>query len=71
MPMMMPMMPMMMMGKMKCTMTDKGMTCEMTPMEGVSMDMFMECCKRMMAMMGMGMPMMMTCGGMPMMVCTA
>jgi len=31
--------------------------------------MFMECCQRMMAMMTMGMPMMMMCGGMTMM-CT-
>jgi len=30
-------------------------------------EMFMECCQRMMAMMNMGMPMMMMCGGMAMM----
>ncbi|MBB5046920.1 cobyrinic acid a,c-diamide synthase [Rhodopseudomonas rhenobacensis] len=30
-------------------------------------DMFMQCCQNMMAMMGNGMPMMMSCGGMMMM----
>ncbi|WP_168168990.1 hypothetical protein [Shinella sp. HZN7] len=48
MPMMMPM-PMMM-GMMTCKMTDAGMTCEMKPMDGMDQAMFMECCKRMMAM---------------------
>jgi hypothetical protein len=33
------------------------------------MDMLKECCERMTKMMGMGMPMMITCGGMPMMIC--
>ncbi|UVK35710.1 hypothetical protein LHFGNBLO_006572 (plasmid) [Mesorhizobium sp. AR10] len=48
-------------------MTATGMVCEMTPMNDASKDMFMECCKRMMAMNGAGMPMMMMCGGMMMM----
>lgn len=64
MPMMGAMMPMIMC-KMTCRMTEKGMVCEMMPMEGMSADMFMECCKRMTAAMG-SMPMMMTCGGMAM-----
>ena len=67
MPMMASMPMMMMMGAMKCTMTAEGMVCEMKPMEGMDKDMFMECCKRMMAMTGAGMPMMMMCGGMMMM----
>jgi hypothetical protein len=33
----------------------------------MSMDMLKMCCDRMMAMMSMGMPMMILCGGMPMM----
>jgi len=54
---------------MTCKMTDKGMVCEMAPMEGMSMDMFTAMCQRMMTMMSAGMPMMMSCGGMPMMMC--
>lgn len=73
-PMMMGGMPMMgmmpaMACQMTCTMTQTGMTCEMKPAQGMNMDMFMECCKRMTAMMDAGMPMMMACGGMPMMMC--
>ena len=62
MPMMGGMMPMggmmmpMVMCKMTCKMTANGMVCEMMPMEGMPKDMFMECCKRMMAMGGSGMP---------------
>jgi hypothetical protein len=71
MPMMNGMMPMPMMPMMMCKMTMKmtadGMVCEMMPMDGMSKDMFMECCKRMSMMMGNGMPMMMMCGGMGMM----
>ena len=52
---------------MTCTMTPTGMTCEMAPMDAAMKDMFMECCQRMTSMMTMGMPMMMTCGGMAMM----
>lgn len=60
------MMPMMMC-RMTCKMTANGMVCEMIPMDDMSKDMFMECCKQMTAMMGNGMPMMMMCGGMGMM----
>ena len=72
MPMMNNMIPMgmmmpMMMCKMTCKMTATGMVCEMMPMDDMSKDMFMECCKRMTMMMGNGMPMMMMCGGMGMM----
>jgi hypothetical protein len=48
-------------------MTATGMVCEMMPMDDMSKDMFMDYCKRMMTMMGNGMPMMMACGGMMMM----
>ena len=64
------MMPMpMMMAHMTCAMTPEGMTCEMKPMDGMTMEMFTQCCERMMAMMTAGMPMMMACAGMPMMMC--
>lgn len=62
------MMPMMM-GKMKCTMTATGMTCEMMPMDESSKAMFMEFCKRMTSMMSAGQPMMMNCNGMMMVGC--
>ncbi|HUL06737.1 MAG TPA: hypothetical protein VLV76_10425 [Candidatus Acidoferrum sp.] len=45
------------------------MMCKVMPGDGMSMEMFNECCQRMMTMMGAGMPMMMMCGGMPMMMC--
>jgi hypothetical protein len=69
MPMMNGMMPMPMMTQMTYTMTPEGMTCQMKPMDGMTMEMFTQCCERMMAMMTAGMPMMMACGGMPMMMC--
>ncbi len=62
------MMPMMM-GKMKCTMTATGMTCEMMPMDESSKAMFMEFCKRLSSMMSTGQPMMMNCSGMMMVGC--
>ena len=46
-----------------------GMTCKMMPMDGASMEMMTERCNMMNQMMQNGMPMMMTCGGMPMMMC--
>jgi hypothetical protein len=46
-----------------------AMTCKVMPSDGMSKDMFEECCQRMMSMMSAGMPMMMMCGGMPMMMC--
>ena len=57
----------MMMCKMTCTMKSTGTKCEMMLVDDASKDMFMECCQRMMAMMNMGTPMMMACGGMGMM----
>jgi hypothetical protein len=61
------MMPMPMMARMKMEMTKAGMVCTMMPMEGMDMDMMTERCNAMNAMMAMGMPMMMSCGGMMMM----
>ncbi|GHD20862.1 hypothetical protein GCM10016234_33840 [Tianweitania populi] len=72
-PMMMGMNPMMsgmmptMMCRMTMEMTDQGMVCKMMPMDGMSNEMFNECCKRMAECMNGGMPMMMACGGMMMM----
>ena len=54
-----------MMCRMSCEMAaDGSMTCTMTPMDGMSADMFKMCCENMMRMMEMGMPCMMMCGGM-------
>jgi hypothetical protein len=71
---MMPMMSGMMgmpcvMAKCECTMTASGMTCEMMPMDPAMKSMFMACCDQMMATMNMGMPMMMSCAGMPALCC--
>jgi hypothetical protein len=52
---------------MTCEMTAEGMVCKMMPMGGMAMPAFTEACERMMAMMNMGMPCMMACGGMMMM----
>ena len=66
---MMGMMPMMM-AKMSCEMTGEGgMTCKIMLASGMSMEMFKTCCEMMMKMMGNSMPMVMSCGGMPMMMC--
>jgi len=46
-----------------------GMVCKLMPMEGVGMEALRERCEAMMKMMGMGMPMMLTCDGHTMM-CT-
>ncbi|MEZ0314206.1 MAG: hypothetical protein ACAI38_20730 [Myxococcota bacterium] len=56
---------------MTCTMTKQGMVCTMMPGEGMDMDMMAERCNAMNAMMAMGMPMMMSCGGMMMMAMPA
>jgi hypothetical protein len=56
-----------MMARMKCEMGKQGMVCTMMPMEGMDMEMMTERCNAMNAMMAMGMPMMMSCGGMMMM----
>jgi len=76
---MMPMMGMMpgmmgmgmmpMMCRMTYEMTKDGMTCKLTPADGISMDMMKERGEAMARMMSAGMPMMMMCGGMPMMMC--
>jgi len=58
------------MARMTCELGKDGMVCKMMPMEGVSMDMMRECCDAMNAMMAMGMPCMMSCGGIPMMMGT-
>jgi hypothetical protein len=73
MPMMngMTMMPMMMPTPccaMTCEMTADGMTCKFTPAAGMTMEAMKAICDRMTAMMAMGMPMMVTCNGMPMMM---
>jgi len=74
MPMMMPMMgmnPMMGMPmpcKMTMEMTKDGMMCRVMPMDPAHMDMMKERMTMMMQAMQHGMPCMMTCGGMPMMM---
>ncbi|HEX9291281.1 MAG TPA: hypothetical protein VF904_17305 [Anaeromyxobacteraceae bacterium] len=68
----MPMMAMPMMCRMTCEMTKDGMVVKMMPMEGSGMGsgmgMMTERCNAMNAMMAMGMPCMMSCNGMPMMM---
>jgi hypothetical protein len=68
--MMMPMMAMPMMCRMIVEMTQDGMVCKMMPMDASAMEMLAERCNAMNAMMTMGMPCMMSCGGMPLMMAT-
>lgn len=72
-PMMMPMM-MAVMPSMMCNLQfDKKpdmMLCQMTPGQGMNMEAFNGCCKLMDKMMQLGMPMMITCNGSPVMSCT-
>jgi len=68
--MMMPMMAMPMMCRMTVEMTQDGMVCKMMPMDASAMEMLAERCNAMNAMMSMGMPCMMSCGGMPLMMAT-
>ena len=63
--MMMPMMAMPMMCRMTVEMTRDGMVCKMMPMDASAMEMLAERCNAMNAMMGMGMPCMMTAGECP------
>lgn len=67
-------MPMMGMAPMKCmmecSMQGDALHCRMMPMQGMDMEMFKNCCMLMAKMMECGMPMMMSCNGMPMMCCT-
>jgi hypothetical protein len=51
-------------------MTKDGMVVTMTPMDASGMAMMQERCNAMTAMMAMGMPAMMSCGAMPMMMGT-
>ena len=72
MPMMMPMMAMM--PSMMCTvhfeMKGDAMVCQLVPGQGMNKDVFDASCKLMEKMMQMGMPMMITCNGSPVMCCT-
>ncbi|MGE3459650.1 MAG: hypothetical protein AB7O24_31345 [Kofleriaceae bacterium] len=69
---MMQMMPMMMgmmqpvMCKMSCEMTKDGLTCKMTPVDPGHMDLMKDRVSMMMSMMQAGVPWVMFCGGMPM-----
>jgi hypothetical protein len=58
-----------MMCRVACEMTKDGMTMTCMPMEGAGMEGMAERCNAMNAMMAMGMPMMVSCNGMPMMMC--
>jgi hypothetical protein len=64
----MPMMAMPMMCRMTVEMTKDGMVCRMTPMDQAGMEAMADRCNAMTAMMAMGMPCMMACGGMPMII---
>ena len=66
----MPMMAMPMMCRMTVEMTKDGMVCRMTPMDQAGMEMMADRCNAMNAMMAMGMPCLIACGGMPMMMGT-
>jgi hypothetical protein len=55
---------------MDCSLQGDMMLCKMMPMQGMSLDMLKNCCMLMNKMMDCGMPMMMSCNGMPMMCCT-
>lgn len=72
-PMMMPMMSVMpsMMCKVKLDRKPDMMMCQMTPGQGMNMEAFNGSCKLMEKMMQLGMPMMITCNGSPVMCCTA
>lgn len=72
MPMMMPMMAMMpsMMCSMHMEMKGDAMQCKLMPAQGMNQDVFEASCKLMEKMMQMGMPMMITCNGTPVMCCT-
>jgi hypothetical protein len=59
-----------MMCRMTCEMTKDGMVCKMMPMDAAQMEMMKERCAQMMQMMQMGVPCMMMCNGMPMMMGT-
>jgi hypothetical protein len=56
--------------KMTMEMGKDGMICKMMPMNPAHMDAMKERMNAMMSMMAMGMPMTISCAGMPMMMCT-
>ena len=72
MPMMMPMMSMMpsAMCSMQFDIKPDRMTCQLSPAQSMSPELFDASCKLMDKMMQMGMPMMMMCNGAPVMCCT-
>ena len=72
MPMMMPMMSMMpsMMCRVHFELKGDAMVCQLVPSQGMNTDVFNACCKLMEKMMHLGMPMMITCNGSPVMCCT-
>jgi hypothetical protein len=53
---------------MTCEMTKDGMVCKLMPMDASQMDMMRERCNALLSMTAMGMPMMMMCGNMPMLM---
>jgi len=64
----MPMMAMPMLCHMTFEMAKDGMICKMTPTDSSGTSMMAERCNAMNAMMAMGMPCMVSCNGMPMMI---
>jgi hypothetical protein len=69
MPPMMMAAPMFMNCRVSCEMTADGMTMKLRPADANMMAMLKERCDGMNAMMAMGAPLMMVCGGMPMLAC--
>jgi hypothetical protein len=51
--------------RISCEMNKDSMTIRMTPMDAAQLDALRERCNALNAMMGMGMPALVTCGGMP------
>lgn len=54
--------------KMTCEMTKDGMICKLTPVDPSHMEMLRERMNAMMSILGMGVPLVIACGGMPMLV---
>ncbi len=71
-PMMTPVMPTMpsMMCRVQVEMKKDSMVCQLSPAQGMNGEMFMATCKLMEKMMQLGMPMMISCNGSPVMCCT-
>ena len=72
MPMMAPMTGVMpsMMCELQCEIKPDMMRCELVPGRAMNADVFASCCKLMEKMMNLGMPMMMSCNGSPVLCCT-